>query len=112
MGMVFATNVLIAIVHILACVDVEILLLGVLDLEKIFLDGGRVLSKVSADKWLIHWCSQVHEGALEEVTEADDGGELPTEGHSLHVGVLGDDFESSPKTDKPGNVIVSPHGLV
>ena len=51
MSMVLVSEVFVAIVHILAGIDVEILLLGICNLENISLDGGGVLSKVGTDEW-------------------------------------------------------------
>ena len=112
MSMVLVSEVFVAIVHILAGIDVEILLLGICNLENISLDGGGVLSKVGTDEWFVHWSRKVHEATLEEVSKSNHGGEFPSKGHSLHIGVLGDDLKSEPEASEPGDLVVSQHSVV
>ena len=53
MAMVLVTNGLVAVVHILAGIDVEILLLIVLNVEHISLDLVMILSEICTQSWSI-----------------------------------------------------------
>ena len=49
MDTVLVPKILVRVVHVLAGIDVEVLLLGVLDLEHVSLDVVRVLSEICAN---------------------------------------------------------------
>ena len=53
MGVVFAREVAVSVVHVLAGVDVEVLLLAVSDLEWIVLDAVGVLSEEGSDDGVV-----------------------------------------------------------
>jgi hypothetical protein len=51
--MVLVTEVSVLVVHVLAGVDVEVLLLFISDFEDVFLDVSRVLTEESSYDWVI-----------------------------------------------------------
>ena len=54
MAVVLVSQVLVAVSHVLAGVDVEELLLLVLDVEKVALNLALVLSQVGSHNWSVH----------------------------------------------------------
>lgn len=70
--MILVSKILVRVVHVLAGIDVEVLLLGVLDLEEVSLNVGGILSEVSSEKWSVVAGRIGHEDVLvnESKTEA------------------------------------------
>ena len=64
MGVVFAREVTVGVVHVLAGVDVEVLLLAVSDLEWIVLDAVSVLSEEGSDDGVVVGSTVADESAL------------------------------------------------
>ena len=54
MSVVLVRKIFVGIVHVFTGVNVEILLLGVLDVEEVVLDSGLILSHIGSHNWSVH----------------------------------------------------------
>ena len=81
MDVVLISKILVIVVHVLAGVNVEVLLLGILDFEEISLDSRRVLSKVSTHNRAVHLSGLSHQNALVKVAKTEKAENLPALGH-------------------------------
>ena len=54
MSVVLIGKIFVGIVHVFTGVNVEVLLLGILDVEEVILDRGLILSQIGSHNWSIH----------------------------------------------------------
>lgn len=112
MNVVLVAEIGVGIVHVLRCVDVEVLLLLVSDLEQVSLDVARVLSQESTDDWVMVVGYPSHHGGVDGKGKTNPLEESPPESGSSAVFKLSNSLKTSPSTEEPGDSIVSSLGEV
>lgn len=112
MGVVFVTDVHVPVAHVLAGVDVEVLLLLVLDVEEVLLDEPLVLSQVRVHRWSVVVSGVLHPGGSVDESETEEGESLPSESHGPEVWHLSHGLEAEPESAEPSESVVPHHGLV
>jgi hypothetical protein len=101
MDVVLISKVLVIVVHVLAGVNVEVLLLGIVDFEEFSLDGTAILSKVSTNNWTVHISGLMHQKLLVYVTNEEHVEISPALGHSSESTNIVDGLKTEVKTEKP-----------
>jgi len=101
MDVVLISKVLVIVVHVLAGVNVEVLLLGIVDFEEFSLDGTAILSKVSTNNWTVHISGLIHQKLLVYVTNEEHVEISPALGHSSESTNIVDGLKTEVKTEKP-----------
>jgi hypothetical protein len=79
MNMEFITEFGIRVVHVLASINVEVLLLLISDLEHVFLDVALILTDESTDNWVVVLRAERHEGTLDQEREGKPLSSSPSE---------------------------------
>ena len=94
MDVVLISEILVIVVHVLAGVNVEVLLLGILDFEEISLNSFGVLSKVCTHNWAVHLSGLSHQDALVKVAKTEETANLPALGHPSEITNIGDGLDT------------------
>ena len=109
---VLVAEILVRVSHVLAGVNVEVLLLLIVDLEEVGLSRISILTEVSLHDGTVHSGSLLHESTLVDVGESEARKELSAELHTLEGTDSADGLEAEVKTDTPGHDVVTSHGAV
>lgn len=112
MDMILVGEILVRVFHVLAGINVEVLLLLILDLEEVSLNAILVLSHIGTHNWTVHLTGLSHENALVEEGKTEAVEEFPSLGHLSEATNIEDGLNAEEKTGKPSDTVVSFHGLV
>lgn len=110
--MVVVTEILVAVVHVRAGIDIEILTLAVGDGESVCLSGIRVLAEEGRDQGTVGLAISILEDLVVEEANSEEGEGLPSPSQFFEVTNTRNSLKAQPETSSPGEATIAVETLV
>ena len=109
---VVVTEILVAVVHVRAGIDIEILTLAVGDGESVSLSGIRVLAEEGRDQGTVGLTISILEDLVVEEADSQEGEDFPARSHLFEVTNTRNSLKAQPETTSPGEATIAVETLV
>lgn len=105
--MVVVTEILVAVVHVRAGIDIEILTLAVGDGESVCLSGIRVLAEEGRDQGTVGLAISILEDLVVEEANSEEGEGFPSPSQLFEVTNTRNSLKAQPEASSPGEATIA-----